>query len=550
MIDDLDLLYLQAPVGKGQENNPDDIEALDGRLRKVGAYAPPPEYADSPQRYATEPMIDALERFQEQNGLKIDAVAKPGGPTERAINNALLKKPRGAGLLYDPPTALAGTVGNGFENRREDVISVQRRLGALNYLPEDPFDKPHGFIDENTTNGIKEFQRAKRLVEDGRLAPRGETERALDGAVADLARAKAGEWFSFLERAGRAQESLSTKLASPPFASPPDDSRDYGDVVLARTDPIIIRPAPVAPNSSVRLPPSLQSRRPTLIEIDPQHVPPPRPDRYSGPPPRDLKWDNALRSPNDLRRGPGIHLPFPRNPNLPSRSRWEPVQVEDIERALRREPPPAVDKLKTYLPEPGSPLGIPILDFNPFGSPGDPRTVELNQTLAKAIEEGCKEAMPEAEVTHFAGPGSTKKKERAVQGKEGRSYPDTETRIEYKGVKIRIFGDSYTPRADRMPDSREQRQFARLDRNAEEHNRVYVRLPKTWMIGEEINPEKLKEFTRELCREVKQAVDEGRLGDGKDKLRLEKLFEELTKRKKARGEGPEAPAPDTNQPRP
>ncbi len=40
MIDDLNLLYLQAPVGKGQENNPDGVEALDGRLRKVGAYAP------------------------------------------------------------------------------------------------------------------------------------------------------------------------------------------------------------------------------------------------------------------------------------------------------------------------------------------------------------------------------------------------------------------------------------------------------------------------------------------------------------------------------
>jgi hypothetical protein len=56
------------------------------------------------------------------------------------------------------------------------------------------------------------------------------------------------------------------------------------------------------------------------------------------------------------------------------------------------------------------------------------------------------------------------------------------------------------------------------------------------MIGEEINPEKLKEFTRELCREVKRAVDEGRLGDDKDKLRLERLFEELTKRKRAASE--------------
>jgi hypothetical protein len=113
MFEDLDLLYLQAPVGKGQENNPDDVEALDGTLRKINAYAPPAEYADNAQRYTTEPMIGALERYQEQKGLKIDGVAKPGGPTERSINNDLLGKPRGAGLLYDPPSALTGTVGNG-----------------------------------------------------------------------------------------------------------------------------------------------------------------------------------------------------------------------------------------------------------------------------------------------------------------------------------------------------------------------------------------------------------------------------------------------------
>ena len=97
---------------------------------------------------------------------------------------------------------------------------------------------------------------------------------------------------------------------------------------------------------------------------------------------------------------------------------------------------------------------------------------------------------------------------------------------------------------------RERRQFARLDRNAEELNRVYVRLPKPWMIGEEINPEKLKELTRELCDEVKRAVDEGRLGDGKDKLRIEKFFEELTKRKKTAAEKSAAPAPDPNPSRP
>ena len=545
MIEDFELLYLQAPVGKGQENNPEDVEVLDGRLRKIGAYEPPPEYAENPQRYTTEPMIGALERYQERNGLKIDGIANPGGPTERAINNRMLEKPRGAGLLYDPPSALAGTVGNGFENRRSDVASVQRRLGALNYLPEDPFDKPHGFIDEATTNGVKAFQRAKGLADDGWLAPNGETERALEDAVSDLARAKGRDWFSYLERAGRAQRDLITRIAAPPpFETSQDDTDDLGEVVLARTSPVV-RPAPVAPNSPVQLPPVLQPRIPPLIGINPRFVPPARlPDRRSREPfPGDMQWTVP---------GPRPQQPMrPRVPLGPPTHDTGPVSVDDVDRALRREPLPSPGKLRTYLPEPGSPLGIPLIDINPFGSPGDPRTVDANRILAEAIEKGCKQSLgDDAKVTHFAGPGSSKKKERVIEGSEGRSFPDTETRIEYKGVQIRIFGDTYTPKADRMPDSRERRQFARLDRNAEELNRVYVRLPKPWMIGEEINPEKLKELTRELCDEVKRAVDEGRLGDGKDKLRIEKFFEELTKRKKAAPEKPAAPAPDPDQSRP
>lgn len=315
-------------------------------------------------------------------------------------------------------------------------------------------------------------------------------------------------------------------LSSPPsLRLADDDSETDVELVPAKTRTQV--GAPGSATGTTQLPPALQPRQPRLIEV-PGHRP--QPDfRRPEPPPRDLQWNAP---------GPRPQQPIrPRSPLGPHSHESGPVGVDDLDRALRREPLPSPDKLKSYLPEPGSPLGIPLLDFNPFGSPGDPRTVDANRILAEAIEQGCEQALGKAaSVTHFAGPGSTKKKERAVVGSEGRSFPDTETRITYKGVHIRIFGDTYTPKADRMPDSREQRQFARLDRNAEDHNRVYVRLPKPWMIGEEINPEKLKEFTRELCREVKRAVDEGRLGDDKDKLRLERLFEELTKRKRAASE--------------
>lgn len=63
MDDDLGLLSLLSPAGNGQENRPDDVEALDGALRQIDAYRPPAEYSDGPQRYPTEPFIGAIERF-------------------------------------------------------------------------------------------------------------------------------------------------------------------------------------------------------------------------------------------------------------------------------------------------------------------------------------------------------------------------------------------------------------------------------------------------------------------------------------------------------
>lgn len=83
-----DLLNLRGGVGRGQENNEDDIFATDNALREIGAYTPPPEYASEPQRYTTEPMVDALEKLQEQNGLKVDGYAMPSAPNRYSANSA------------------------------------------------------------------------------------------------------------------------------------------------------------------------------------------------------------------------------------------------------------------------------------------------------------------------------------------------------------------------------------------------------------------------------------------------------------------------------
>jgi len=199
-----DLLNLKGAVGRGQENDEDDVFSTDAALRQIGAYEPPPEYAGEPQRYITEPAVSALENLQEQIGIKVDGYAEPGGPTERAINNTLLKKPRGAGLLHDFDMSIGDTVGNGFKNAPRDVETVKRALGGLGYLPEDPFDRPSGFIEESTTAAIKGFQGDNGLKIDGWLRPGGETEKALNSATDELARANRTQWAEYFRRASEA----------------------------------------------------------------------------------------------------------------------------------------------------------------------------------------------------------------------------------------------------------------------------------------------------------------------------------------------------------
>lgn len=536
MIDDLELLYLQSPVGKGQENNPEDVEALDDRLRRIKAYIPPAEYLESAQRYATEPMIGALERYQEEKGLKVDGIANPGGPTERAINNELLEKPRGAGLLYDPPTALAGTVGNGFENRREDVAAVKRALGALGYLPEDPFDKPHGFIDEAATNGVKAFQRAKGLTDDGWLAPNGETERALEEAVADLKRARGREWLRFADRAANLERGTAMRTAYlPADTSLPQDDEDTGEDEGITLTKVLPRPVPTpgSPGRGIPGPRQLEPRG--LIEVDPRFAPPPR-LRWSEPMPRDQEFRNPGERPN----GPPLRLPrFDRLPKPEER-----LSIEDVPRALGRPSKPRLDdeveralpivplrrEPDVYVPEPGSPLRIPIIDFNPFGPRGKPETQQATKDVVDAIEAACKKAL---EGTSAKFDRDTEKYYEGPNGRRGSSFADGLYRIKIGNITIDFVADTYTPKADASPDSGEERRFLKLRPNmkrAEVHGFV-IRVPKPWALGQVLDTEKLSEATKKLCEQIRKMLDNGELSPDKEKVFVPKLLNELTKAK-------------------
>jgi peptidoglycan hydrolase-like protein with peptidoglycan-binding domain len=433
MIDDFDLLSLTAPAGNGQTNDPSDIAALDNSLRRIDVYAPPPEYAREPQRYATEPMIRALESFQERNGLKVDGYAKPGGPTERAINNRLLEKPKGVGLLYDPPAPLAGTVGNGFENRRGDVATVQRLLGAVEHIPEDPFDRPHGLIDQRTLDGIKSFQRKTGLTDDGWLAPGGETERALHAAVADLARAKGRDWLQYAERAGSTQAQLVGPLALRGAAAaagdgardldirPHSDSGSKAEAVpamydprhwppgrskprleggfswgspnrLYRQDPLPgtprwrFVPIPIPPFLPIPLPRSADDEEPAKTELIPQRVPN---EPYRGPDPAKPPLDPKATRPS----------PYPsESPHKPEQERITPPRIDPRD-------------FIEILPDQSDWIAnLPIIVEN---RQGDPPVKRLNRALGEPVIGIGNRVFPGVAIEQTGGPTPNKRQNTA-----------------------------------------------------------------------------------------------------------------------------------------
>lgn len=81
---------------------------------------------------------------------------------------------------------LRGSVGNRRDNDPDDVIRVKRRLSDSGYY-ETPSYGLTGYIDADTEEGLKHFQRDRGLKVDGYMAPGGPTERALIGRPAKVA---------------------------------------------------------------------------------------------------------------------------------------------------------------------------------------------------------------------------------------------------------------------------------------------------------------------------------------------------------------------------
>ena len=191
-----------------------------------------------------------------------------------------------------------------------------------------------------------------------------------------------------------------------------------------------------------------------------------------------------------------------------------------------------------YIPEPGSPLRIPIIDIHHGGRKGDARTVQTTEDAVDAIEKECRVALE--------GTGATFERtferyfEPKSRGRRGGSYVDGLIRIQVGGITIDFVADTYTPKVDGVPTLAEKNRYIKVEPNMKNHAFV-VRVPKAWTMGQQLNKERLSAVTRELCEQIKNMLGKGEFPPGKEKAFIDKLLKELIKPKPKRGPDPREP---------
>jgi len=96
-----DFFSLEGPISASANAHPDDVVKTKTALQNVGAYTPPNHgITDIPD----SAMIKGVETFQKRNGLRVDGVMKPNGPTAATLNKQLStqKQPNHIGAFDSP----------------------------------------------------------------------------------------------------------------------------------------------------------------------------------------------------------------------------------------------------------------------------------------------------------------------------------------------------------------------------------------------------------------------------------------------------------------
>jgi peptidoglycan hydrolase-like protein with peptidoglycan-binding domain len=550
------VLSLSGGVGDGEENASDNVHALDETLRHANPAYRPADYPQ-PQRYIHGPLVDGVRDFQKRHELPETGRVRPGDDTEAAINNRLLNKPRGAGLLTAPYAPIRREVGDGRANDSADVVNVKRAIAAIGYGAEHPRDKPNDWVGDDFFAAIRQFQQASNLTPDGWLAPGGETETAVRRELAALAARLAPAWRAYVARAQRAG-----KIALAPAMEMADGGIgrfDASDAIADEssegisTAPRIVTVKQPSAGSSTgqsgssrtgtpNVPPAARDYR-TPQDHRPQRKETFDPRNYMGNrsgepiiPPERSRRDGETSFVNPGERPPLRRPPFTPWHPLPDEIRRDPIgawRAQTEWEARYGRPAPG---WQVYTPAPGDALAIPLAMVNPDGRPGKPHIQVQNRELAEEFIKACKEVFPNAKIKHIGGGDVIEeffvKPIRKQSGRSktyGGSYPDST--VEMKIGEMELFGhfDTFVYYADGTPTTGEQKRFGRLYRNEAKRNSIHIRMPKL-EIGEEIDKEALRDFVRELCREIERKIKDDPNWDFKKKRKVVEIFESKKER--------------------
>ena len=159
----------------GLPSKDEDVLTAKRLFKEVGRLEEPPG-GFSPQ--FDRDLDDVVTGLQRDNGLKVDGLITPGGPTERNIHRDRGELPR------EPPFDLSelnitAAIGNGLTNKPEEIIGISKALGRLDLFNFDKTAEPSPIISHKLVAGLQKLQRKHGIPDTGEMKPGDRTEAVL-----------------------------------------------------------------------------------------------------------------------------------------------------------------------------------------------------------------------------------------------------------------------------------------------------------------------------------------------------------------------------------
>ncbi len=150
---------LNQTIASNTPSDPDDVLRTKKGLRRLGFYRVP-KYGLTP--WTDDAMFEGLKNFLLSNGLTVDGVMNPGGPTQSLLGRRLSGRRDERDLAPKTFAPLSG-LGKGEKNRAEDVLGLRRGLAGLGLIPRGEAVSEKTLFDSPLEKAVKALQRNSGL---------------------------------------------------------------------------------------------------------------------------------------------------------------------------------------------------------------------------------------------------------------------------------------------------------------------------------------------------------------------------------------------------